>query len=104
MLHVPSHDPTTSRTSLSQTSFGGHVSQPAARVAAIKAELGLPESLVGALPIVGAANLTMGMELDESATLPTMVQKLEAALGLQPSAAAAATAAPAPAPAAPAAA
>ena len=76
----------------------------AARVAAIKAELGLPESLVGALPIVGAANLTMGMKLDESATLPTMVQKLEAALGLQPSTAAAATAAPAPAPAAPAAA
>ena len=57
----------------------------AARVAAIKAELGLPESLVGALPIVGAANLAMGMELDESATLPTIVQKLEAALGLQPS-------------------
>ena len=76
----------------------------AARVAAIKAELGLPESLVGALPIVGAANLTMGTELDKSATLPTMVQKLEAALGLQPSTAAAATAAPAPAPAAPAAA
>ena len=75
----------------------------AARVAAIKAELGLPESLVGALPIVGAANLAMGMELDESATLPTMVQKLEAALGLQPSTAEAATAAPAPAPAAPAA-
>ena len=98
------HDPTTSRTSLSQTSFGGHANQPAARVAAIKAELGLPESLVGALPIVGAANLAMGMELDESATLPTMVQKLEAALGLQPSTAAAATAAPAPAPAAPAAA
>ena len=72
------------------------------RVVAIKAELGLPESLVGALPIVGAANLAMGMELDESATLPTMVQKLEAALGLQPSTAAAA-AAPAPAPAAPAA-
>ena len=36
----------------------------AARVAAIKAELGLPESLVGALPIVGAANLAMGMELE----------------------------------------
>ena len=95
------HDPTTSRTSLSRTSFGGHVSRA---VAAIKAELGLPENLVGALPIVGAANLAMGMELDESATLPTMVQKLEAALGLQPSTAAAATAAPAPAPAAPAAA
>ena len=42
--------------------------------------------------------------LDESATLLTMVQKLEAALGLQPSTAAAVTAAPAPAPAAPAAA
>ena len=69
-----------------------------------EAELGLPESLVGALPIVGAANLAMRMELDESATLPTMVKKLEAALGLQPSTAAAATAAPAPAPAAPAAA
>ena len=47
----------------------------AVHVAAIKAELGLPESLVDALPIVGAANLAMGMELDESATLPTMVQK-----------------------------
>ena len=43
---------------------------------------------MGALPIVGAANLAMGMELDESATLPTMVQKIEAALGLQPSTAA----------------
>ena len=87
MLHVPLTIP-----QLRGLRFRGlrsaEACQSAARVAAIKAELGLPESLEGALPIVGAANLVMGMELDESATLPTMVQKIEAALGLQPSTAA----------------
>ena len=54
------------------------------RVDAIKAALGLPESIVGALPIVAAANLAMGIEPDACATLPAMVEKLEGVLGLQP--------------------
>ena len=61
------HDPTTSRTSLRRlrsADTSAHASAFLARVAAIKTELGLPESLVGALPIVGAANLAMGMELE----------------------------------------
>ena len=37
------------------------------RVNAIKAALGLPESVVGALPIVGAAWLAMGFPTDEGA-------------------------------------
>ena len=66
-----------------------------ARVEAIKAALGLPENIVGALPILGAATLAMGIELGECATLPTMVQALEEALGLQPAITAQASAAPA---------
>ena len=42
------------------------------RVNAINAALGLPESVVGALPIVGAAWLAMGFPTDEGATLPQM--------------------------------
>ena len=46
------------------------------RVNAIKAALGLPESVVGdvvgALPIVGAASFAMGFPTDEGATLPQM--------------------------------
>ena len=72
---------------------------------AIKAALGLPESIVGALPIVGAANLALGIVPGECATLQTMLEKLEVTLGLQPTppagVAPAAPAAPAPAPAAP---
>ena len=69
MLHVPSRSYNFADFA-PQTSFGGHVSPcaslPRARGCqpAIKTELGLPESLVGALPIVGAANLAMGMELE----------------------------------------
>ena len=50
---------------------------------------------MGALPIVGMANLAMGIELDECATLPTMVQKEAggSALGLQPTTTAQASAA-----------
>ena len=35
------------------------------RVAAIKAALGLPTEVVGALPIVAAANIAMGIQPDE---------------------------------------
>ena len=62
------------------------------RVAAISAALGLPENVVGALPIVAAANLAMGIVPDENAALPAMVDCIKRALGLvQP----ATTAAPA---------
>jgi hypothetical protein len=64
-----------------------------ARVHAIKAALGLPESVDGALPIVGAANIAMGIEPGENATLPMMIQVLEGAIGLQTAATAATAAA-----------
>jgi hypothetical protein len=57
-------------------------------VEAIKSTLGLPENIVGALPIVGAANSVMGIVPEPGSTLPAMVDVLVQALGL-------ATAAPA---------
>eukprot|EP00966_Prymnesium_polylepis_P173498 4013885-Prymnesium_polylepis.1 len=40
------------------------------RVEAIKAALGLPPSVVGAIPMVGAATLALGIEPSETAKLP----------------------------------
>ena len=83
-----------------------------ARVEAIKAALGLPPSVVGAIPIMGAASVALGIDVAPTAKLPAMVSEIETALGLPaspaateavPTAAAAAPAAAAPAAAAPAA-
>ena len=51
-------------------------------VAAIKNELGLPEPLVGALPILGAANVMMGIEPEAGATLPAMAAVLMEQIGI----------------------
>ena len=40
-----------------------------ARVEAIKAALGLPPSVVGAIPIVGAASMALGIDAAETAKL-----------------------------------
>jgi hypothetical protein len=45
-------------------------------VNAIKEALGLPETVVGALPIVGAANSVMGILPEPGSTLPGMVDVL----------------------------
>ena len=78
-----------------------------ARVEAIKAALGLPPSVVGAIPIVGAASVALGIDYAETAKLPEMVTEIETTLGLSASAPATAAdatpAAAAPAAAAPAA-
>ena len=52
-----------------------------ARVEAIKAALGLPPS-VGAIPIVGAASMALGIDAAETAKLPEMVSEIENVLGL----------------------
>ena len=52
-----------------------------ARVEAIKAALGLPPS-VGAIPIVGAASMAIGIDAAETAKLPEMVSEIGNVLGL----------------------
>ena len=54
-----------------------------AKVAAIKDALGLPCDILGALPIVTAANALMGIVLEPSTPLPSMVDELCAALVLR---------------------
>ena len=72
------------------------------KVAAIKDALGLPCDVLGALPVVTAANALMGIAPEPSTPLPSMVDELCAALGLQveptPMATAARAAAPSAAP------
>ena len=48
-----------------------------ARVEAIKAALGLPPSVVGAIPIVGAASVALGIDVAETAKLPEMVTEID---------------------------
>jgi hypothetical protein len=48
-----------------------------ARVEAIKAALGLPPSIVGAIPIVGAASVALGIDVAETAKLPEMVIEID---------------------------
>ena len=48
-----------------------------ARVEAIKAALGLPPSVVGVIPIVGAASVALGIDVAETAKLPEMVTEID---------------------------
>ena len=55
---------------------------PVQLAAAIKAELGLPEEVAGAVPIAQAAAKVMGIEFEFGSTLPVMLAKLAGAIGI----------------------
>lgn len=61
---------------------------PLQQAAAIKAALGLPEQVTGALPIAMAAAAVMGMTFEENAVLPQMLALLVDAIGIDTSTAA----------------
>ena len=49
---------------------------PVQLAAAIKAELGLPEEVAGAVPIAQVAAKVMGIEFEFGSTLPVVLAKL----------------------------